>query len=515
MQLFRDEAASWYLASHSLGDMLAISSHETFPPLYLLLLSGWMTLFGTSEAALRSLSVVAGVGIVLATWRWARDAVGRGGALIAATLVALSPGLVIDAREARMYSLETFFATAAWWLLWLLIAGGADWPNWRRRAAEAGLVAGVAGEVWTMSLGIPTAGLQLAFALAALLWLRTRVSALAVGCIVAGGLSLAPWLPNLLSVALNGKVFWTPRPDLVSVAAVLGAWFLGDLRGVWVAAIALAGALATFWLVAVSRGLPMRQPVEDEESRAIERLRRARLLALAIALGVGLVPAVWIYSQFHSIYQPRYLDAAFPPFAIAIGAGVLPAARRLRLTFDILGRLPRGALAILLVLPVVSAMAIGTAHAIDDSRRDAGIEPGRQMVRALAAVAHPGDAIIALNAQTYFPLEYYLTETGVGQHLDLGLYDWQRPTSAFFTGWMDIDEAHRVDAEKIAAAGWAGAVHLAPGGVLWCVTLVTPDHEFANFSPLASGQLRQLMQFEVNGGGDVNGQIREAVPSGP
>jgi hypothetical protein len=27
--------------------------------------------------------------------------------------------------------------------------------------------------------------------------------------------------------------------------------------------------------------------------------------------------------------------------------------------------------------------------------------------------------------------------------------------------------------------------------------------------------LRQLMQFEVNGGGDVNGQIREAVPSGP
>jgi hypothetical protein len=80
---------------------------------------------------------------------------------------------------------------------------------------------------------------------------------------------------------------------------------------------------------------------------------------------------------------------------------------------------------------------------------------------------------------------------------------------------MDIDEAHRVDAEKIAAAGWAGAVHLAPGGVLWCVTLVTPDHEFANFSPLASGQLRQLMQFEVNGGGDVNGQIREAVPSGP
>ncbi len=59
-QLFRDEATSWYLASQSPGDLLRLTSHETFPPLYVLLLKLWTAMFGDSEAALRSISVVGG-----------------------------------------------------------------------------------------------------------------------------------------------------------------------------------------------------------------------------------------------------------------------------------------------------------------------------------------------------------------------------------------------------------------------------------------------------------------------
>ena len=136
------------------------------------------------------------------------------------------------------------------------------------------------------------------------------------------------------------------------------------------------------------------------------------------------------------------------------------------------------------------------------------------MAQQLASVVHPGEAIIALNAQTYFPLEYYLDKTGMAQRLGVELFDWHRPSNAYFTGWMDIDSAYVVDDAKVAVAGWGGAVHLGPGGVLWCVTLVNPDYEFGAFSPLASGRLRELTRTDV-AGGSPTAQIREAVPAAP
>jgi hypothetical protein len=514
-QLFRDEAASWYLANLPLGALLGQSSHETFPPLYVLLLKGWMAALGDSEAALRSLSVVAGIGTLLVTWRWARDALGNAGALVAASLVALSPALVLNSRDARMYSLETFFATSAWWLLWLLIADGRAWSDRQRLGAAMGLVLAVAGEVWTMSLGIPIVGLQLAFAVIGFAWLRDRAAALATGCVLFGTASLAPWLPNLLSVATNGQPFWTARPDLESIAATFRVWLPGDLGGLSTFVAVLAGLCALVGLAAAFFGLCTKQFGEAEGPRAINGgLRRDRLLGLAIAFGFGLMPAVWVYSQLHSIYDPRYLGPAFPAVAIAMSSAVVVAARYLRRRFRFAGLLPHGLLAILLVAPIVSAMAVGTARGVEASRSAAAVEPGRQMTQELAALVQPGDVVITLNAQTYFPLEYYLFGSGEAQRLGVGLYDWHRPTAAFFTGWQDIDSASILDASKIADLGWEGAAHLAPGRSLWLVTLVNPGYEFPLFTPLQTGAVRESQRINVQGG-RLTAQIREAVPAQP
>jgi len=513
-QLFRDEATSWYLANQSLADLLRLASHETFPPLYLLLLKCWMTVFGDSEGALRSLSVLAGLGTVVVTWRWARDALGNGGALVAGSLVALSPALVMNSRDARMYSLETFLSTSAWWLLWLLMADSAEWPGRRQLGAAIGLVLAIAGEVWTMSLGIPTAGMQLAFALIGLVWLRNRVAVLATGCVVLGTASLAPWLPSLLSVALNGQAFWTPRPDLGSIAVTLRGWVPGDLGGLSSFVLVVALACALVGLAAELFGLCSKGSSDTARPEAINMgLRRDRLLALAIAFGFGLMPVVWAYSQLHSIYDPRYLGAAFPPAAIAIASTVVVAARYLGLHFRFAGRLPSGLLAMFLVLPIVSVTAVGAARGVEASRSDEAVEPGRQMARELAALVHPGDVVITLNAQTYFPLQYYLWRTGETQRLGIKLYDWHRPTAAFYTGWEDIDGTSIVDAAQIARLGWSGAVQLEPGAKLWLVTLVKPDYEFSVFAPLGSGQLRVLQRTVLYGGSQL-AEIREAVPIG-
>ena len=119
--------------------------------------------------------------------------------------------------------------------------------------------------------------------------------------------------------------------------------------------------------------------------------------------------------------------------------------------------------------------------------------------------------VITLNAQTFFPLEYYLVASGEAQRLGVGLYDWHRPSAAFFTGWQDIDASSIVDAGKVASLGWEGAVHLAPGRSLWLVTLVDPGYEFPLFSPLQSGDLREILRVDVQGGG-LTAEIREAIP---
>ncbi len=510
-QLFRDEATSWYLASHSLGDMLGLAANETAPPLYLLLLKGWMAAFGDSEAALRSLSVVAGIGTIGVTWRWAGDALGRTGALVAAALVALSPAMVAADREARMYSLETLLATLAWWLVWLIVARGGEWSARRRAAAAVGLVLGVAGEVWTMSLGLPVAGLQLAFAVFGLLWLRTRVSAIAAGCVLLGVLSLAPWLPNLLAVASNGQRFWTPRPDLGSAADTLSYWLSLRLGGLWWLGAGLAAAGAALGLAAASRGLLSRPSTDIGDRGAVPGgVRRDRLLAVAIALGMGLVPAVWIYSQLNSVYDPRYLGAAYPPFAIAIAAGVVSVARKARSQFGANQPVPARALAILVVLALVCGIAIPASVAVDDSSHDKEIEPARQVVATLSGLVHPGDVVITLNAQTYFPLRYYLRDGELERSLGTSLYDWHRPSAAFFTGWKDIDDTGILEPATVARQGWRETVHIGPRSVFWLVTLVDPDREFSVFEPLSTGEMRETGRFDVKGAGRV-AQIRSAV----
>ena len=54
--LWGDEAWAATLAVKSIWEIIKIVSHDTSPPLYYLFLHFWMKIFGTSEAAIRSLS---------------------------------------------------------------------------------------------------------------------------------------------------------------------------------------------------------------------------------------------------------------------------------------------------------------------------------------------------------------------------------------------------------------------------------------------------------------------------
>ena len=98
-----DEAFSIYNAQHSVASI--ISLQDTSPPLYHLLLHLWIQAFGTSAIAARSLSVVFGSLLIIATYLLAAYLFDKEVGIIASMLVAISPLFIYFSQEARAYCL--------------------------------------------------------------------------------------------------------------------------------------------------------------------------------------------------------------------------------------------------------------------------------------------------------------------------------------------------------------------------------------------------------------------------
>jgi hypothetical protein len=112
--------------------------------LHVVALHCWIALFGTSDASVRALSVLAGVGLVLLAYALANSLWSEGVAVAAAVLLSLHPMLVRYSREARGYALATLLALAATCVFVRLGQGTAAAPRWRLRAIAYGLVTGAA-----------------------------------------------------------------------------------------------------------------------------------------------------------------------------------------------------------------------------------------------------------------------------------------------------------------------------------------------------------------------------------
>ncbi|MFN2218635.1 MAG: glycosyltransferase family 39 protein, partial [Anaerolineae bacterium] len=218
--LWNDEGTSVALAQRDLASITQDAARDIHPPLYYWLLSGWMRLTGTGEAAVRSLSALLGVGLVALTFALGRRLAGRWIGLAAALLAAVHPFQVYYAQEARMYMLLAVLTAGAMLSLALLVD--------RARPAIAAYVALVlleaAGLYTHYSFVFVVAVLNLAYLLwLALTWKATathgppiRRLACWLGSQVAVLLLYLPWLPT----AFRQVTTW---PSPASTASFLSA----------------------------------------------------------------------------------------------------------------------------------------------------------------------------------------------------------------------------------------------------------------------------------------------------
>lgn len=111
--LWGDEGWSFYLAAQPIPDLLALTAIDIHPPLYYLLLKGWLVLAGPGAAAARFFSMAAGLLLIPLLYRLGHHLFERRVGVAAAGLVALMPLAVYYAQEVRMYGLVTLLGVGS------------------------------------------------------------------------------------------------------------------------------------------------------------------------------------------------------------------------------------------------------------------------------------------------------------------------------------------------------------------------------------------------------------------
>lgn len=111
----------------SVATVWAGLASEIHPPLFYVLLRGWMAVVGTGEAALRAFSVLFSVASVPVVYVVARQTVGRRAAVAGVVLLAVAFGPVYYAQECRSYMLLQFISVGLVWTCVRVREAGATW----------------------------------------------------------------------------------------------------------------------------------------------------------------------------------------------------------------------------------------------------------------------------------------------------------------------------------------------------------------------------------------------------
>ena len=126
--LWYDEGYTAWMVSHPAGEIIRLIRFDTAPPLYYLLLRGWVNCFGRSEFALRAMSACLSSITLLLFYPLAMKVLrDRLVAALALVLFAISFMQVEHGREARFYSMMALLGEIGLLLVLRALRGPAIW----------------------------------------------------------------------------------------------------------------------------------------------------------------------------------------------------------------------------------------------------------------------------------------------------------------------------------------------------------------------------------------------------
>jgi mannosyltransferase len=382
--LWMDEGLSIGIASQPLLDIPGVLRMDGSPPLYYMLLSVWMDVFGNGPAETQGLSLAISL-LAIPGGLWAGWSLfGRRAGLILAALCALNPFLTNYAQETRMYSLMlvlSLLATAAFLHVFafgrrsylpafsILLALMLYTHNWGLFMGAAALLALI--PCWHVSKDRDSfkRDVLLGFGGAALLYL--------------------PWVPTLLHQVQNTGAPWLDPPHFGAPVQIAKNLLGGGTPTV---ALLLAGGSGVAAIVA--------RQVDDEERTAVIAAGIVCLGTLAIA---------WLFSQVSPAWTTRYLGVVLGPLLL-IGA---------------LGLARSGALGLVALVIILGVWAVPKTYGLKNKSNAADME--RAVVED--SLLRDGDLVVSMQPEQAPLIDYHLPgrlqfATPLGRVEDPRIMDW-------------------------------------------------------------------------------------------
>jgi 4-amino-4-deoxy-L-arabinose transferase-like glycosyltransferase len=304
----------------SLSELLfVVPQFEPHPPLYNVFMWAWVGIFGTSEIAMRSSSVLFSIATIPLVYLLVRRLFDRPTAVIVGTFVAVSPFQIWYAQEARMYAPLVLLTVASFYLLVRLT------ESYTRRTAIGYVAVGVAlAYLHIYGLFVLLAQvLFLGWQLAGNADTEVRPFRRLVGIYGSIGLLTSPWTGLLLHRLV--------APDQYPADAA--AWLQPPALDVLVEALSLLSFGVTpatrpysvlsqpprLFLLAVAVPLVV---LVGLNTMGEFRSERSELRLLFLWLLVPILVPFLISVTVRPIFQLRYVIVAAPAFLILVARGI-------------------------------------------------------------------------------------------------------------------------------------------------------------------------------------------------
>lgn len=327
--LWYDEGVTAQVARLGVRELARWTADDIQPPLYYLLVGGWLRLLdpwaGPLAFVLRFAS--AGFGVLLAPLLWAigRRLWDERAGLLAGWMAAATPLLIYYSQEARMYTLLMALVTLAGLALVRQVAGapvrrGASSASWAREHSDwfVYAFAGLAALYTHYFAGFVLLALALYWLVS---WLRKGQGRPSLRPFILANLFILlgflPWLPAMLKRFRVDSSYWAGTLKLGEAVFDVAANFAAGATEVmleqdartWLFGFVVAGVV---WFLAL---------LGRRRAHAAGQREQRPLLLLALW---GLVPILLILLLAYRTpkFNPRYLLVSWPAWALFAGGGL-------------------------------------------------------------------------------------------------------------------------------------------------------------------------------------------------
>jgi len=218
--LWGDEAFTAVAVKENFLRMLEIVTKDTAPPLYYLCLFVWTRIFGSSEIAIRSLSLLLYLGTIFIVYLITKRIWDKKTGLLAAFLALANPFLFPFAFEGRMYAILVFTVTLSFYFFFT--------------ANNLGYVLAAAAALYSHHYAILVIIFQFFWRLITIKNLKHNwFKFLKIYLLI--GLLYLPWLYPLykqLSM-VSGQGFWLGKPIFKDIFGLILKYLLGNIVFLW------------------------------------------------------------------------------------------------------------------------------------------------------------------------------------------------------------------------------------------------------------------------------------------